>query len=229
MKLIKSVLFALLATIGAASSASVLVVKDTSVTDTIPGLTGYSTTGADMTGMRVTATFADGFTETLSWAGTGGSGGGVTGTGWGLSVAGDTYSASWLFNIGAGLGQLVSFKLDASGPGQVTLFDTLFDGDPGTDDSASGVDFELLNCSSCDATAAYSNVVAVGGNAAVGDNFHTLLVTFNNATGPRTNFTFSQDTDNDSRILVGFVPEPGSVALMALAMLGMGAALRRRS
>lgn len=228
MKLIKSLLFVLLASIGTASSAAVVINKDLSVTDTIPGLTSFATTGAEMNGLRVTALFSGGFTQTLSWATTGGDAGGVSGAGWGLSLEGNSFSEAWLFTMDQSLGQLLSFTLDASAPGQVTLFDTTFGNAVGTADSSSGTDFSFENCTGCNATALYSNVVAVGGNAPVGDIFHTLQVNFEGGTGPRTNFSFFQDADNDSRILVGFVPEPGSAPLAALALLGMGAALRRR-
>ena len=52
-------------------------------------------------------------------------------------------------------------------------------------------------------------------------------ITFTEGTGPRTNFSFVQDTDNDIRALV---PEPETYALMlaGLAMLRV-VARRRRS
>ena len=103
------------------ANAAVVVSKDLSTTVSIPGLTGFSSTGADMDGLIVTASFLGGFTQTLAWADTGATSGGVSGTGWGLSLTGDTFTASWEFTFAAGgaLGQLTSLILDASGPGQL--------------------------------------------------------------------------------------------------------------
>ena len=81
------------------------------------------------------------------------------------------------------------------------------------------------------AIATYTNRVTIGGAGAVTDLFKTLTVTFaasptGGLTGPRSNFRFSQDADNDSRFLV--VPEPGTLALVGLALAGLGFGARRR-
>ncbi len=84
----------------------------------IPGLTGFATTGAMMDGLAVTATFEEGV-ETVYWADTGATSGGVTGvlgTGWSLSLDGDTFSASWVFdqNPGGRPLSLLSLLLDGT-------------------------------------------------------------------------------------------------------------------
>lgn len=230
MRFTKFLVSALLATAAATSQATVVnVVTDTRVVDIIPGLTGFATTGAQMAGLLVTATFSSGYSQTLAWATTGTQSGGVSGSGWGLSVTGDTFSSAFNYTVDATRGQLTNLILNASGSNQVTLFDTTFNNQVGTPNSASGLTFAVSSgCASCNVTATYSNVVAIVGSAAVGDLFHILSLTFVNGTGPTAAFAFRQDIDNDSRLNTGFVPEPGAVSLLALGLLAMGAMVRRR-
>jgi hypothetical protein len=186
-----------------------------------------------MTGMTVKATFSGGIAETVIWAATGPNSGEVSGTGWGLSASGDTFSADWNFTFatGANLGQLVSLVLDGV-PG-FTLFDTS-NPDPGTPASENGRDFEFVggSCVACLAEVEYLNPVYISPAAPATDLFHRMSVTFkddpNGAfTGPRTNWSFGQDTDLDIRGGNG-VPTPGSLALAGLALVALGAARRRQ-
>ncbi len=227
MKLLKILFVALFATLASTSNAAIVIVTDTTTVDSIPGLTGFATSGAQMDGLKVTANFSGGLSQTLSWADTGATSGGVTGDGWALSLTGDSYSNVWEFVINPDLGQLLTFVLDASGPNQITVFDTLFGGAIGTNNSDIGRDFDCGDCG--DVVATYTNVVAVTPDPAVGDTFHTLSVAFLNQSGPRSTFYFSQDTDNDERLDTGFVPEPGTMPMILLALAGMGLALRRRN
>lgn len=217
--------------VGAAPARSATIVQDNSLTDTIPGVATFTTYGSDMAGMSVTATFAGGFSQTLDWATTGAQTGGVSGTGWSLSVSGDTFSNNaWSFAnsrmlMTGGQDALTTLVLDGA-PG-FTLFDILATS-VGTPGSALGKPFasSLTNDSSVVAT--YSHEVAVGANAPVGDLYHLMTVDFTGITGGGAtgNFTFSQDTDNDVRRFP--VPEPATLAIFAFGLAGLGFMLRRQ-
>lgn len=216
---------AVVALSSSAAFATITYVTDTTTTSSIPGLTGFATTGAMMNGMSVQAAFSGGLNQTLSWAATGATSGGVTGTGWGLSLTGDSFGGNWLFTIdgNAGLGQLLSLVLNGN-PGY-TVFDRDWTPYPGTADSANGMDFNFVSGFTGDATVTYSDEVYVGADAPVGDLWHMLTVDFGTG-GPRSDFAFVQDTDNDARFSI---PEPTSLAIVGLGLAALFGARRLKS
>jgi hypothetical protein len=207
------------------------IVTDATITDSVPGLTGFATNGDLMDGLAITATFVSGFTETRALAGLGGGNGSAVGTNWSVLVNGDTFGVNaWTVNHSTG-SALASLILDGI-PG-LTVFDRTFGGVEGTPGSANGRDFLSNLAQDASITATYSRQVAIGVNPPVGDIWHLLSINFGQLTGggvtSGTNFMFSQDTDNDSRrIPPPSVPEPATLTLLGLGLLGAGFRRLRR-
>jgi len=196
----------------------------------IPGLTGFMTTGANMDGMKVTAHFKDGFSETLIWAATGLTSGGVVGTNWGLSLEGDTFLSNWSF-LNNKAGKLTGLTLDGSSG--LTVFDKT-EPDFGTEGSFSGLDFRSSLAGDANVRATYRKPVGLNGAELVGDLFHIVDIDFSGlqAQGTHDSFTFMQDADNDSRLVPDDLtslqaPEPAMLALFGLALIGAARARRR--
>ena len=190
----------------------------------IAGLGKSLLTGADMSGMSVQASFSSGKVEILSWATTGLESGGVSGTGWSLSMSGDSYGADWLFDFdpGSNLGQLEQLILNGSTG--LLVFDRELP-DEGTPVSGGGWDFNFAGgtCGGCVANAIYGFETSVGAAAALGDLHQSLTVNFIRGSGPSDDWIFRQDTDG-----VAAVPEPETYALMLAGLGVIGWVGRRR-
>ncbi len=64
-------------------------------------LSGFVTTGVDLQGAQVTASFLGGGSETLTWQATGETSGGVVGQGWSLGQRLDSFSYPWSLDVDA--------------------------------------------------------------------------------------------------------------------------------
>ena len=227
-RLMAALAFAAFAAVVSTPVSGAIIYATGGVPTDIPGVAGFQTNGARMDGMQVTACFSILGCETRAWADGGGpTSGGVAGTGWALAVTGDTFTADWEFDFTNSPGQLLTLLLD--GRNALTIFDrTRLAGDPGgefgTPGSARGRDWisALGDNTTIDVT--FLDPTTVGGAPAVGDLFQQVFVEFGD-TGPRVDFTFRQDTDNDSRLQI---PEPSTLLLLGLGMLAFAGVHRRR-
>lgn len=212
------------------------------------GISGLATRGYDMPGMIVTASFLNGTTESQTWvAGDLVNGSGeVNGTGWQLSLVGDSNTAAWrLFN--SGFETIVGLFIDLRPANAV--FDAavrVSDANPeGTPGSSFGSNIRDSNDSSVVAwmngpeglavTGTYSNELRFN-DVFYGDLYLTLDVSFSRNGAPggiaRNDFlTFRSDTDSlATRGDISIpgngnggtpVPTPGTLALLGLGLAGL--------
>jgi hypothetical protein len=159
-------------------------------------LTGFQTTGALMTGMRVTVDYVDGGMAQANWATTGSAAGAAVGPDWRVDESGDTFSSAWTFaNTGTRAIRRITFN---ALPGD-TVFDTTFGGAEGTPGSALGTTFFLQSApDDLNIIATYRNAVGINGQAPVGDIFSHLIIDFTNAGGlpAASRLVYFADSDN---------------------------------
>ena len=203
-------------------------------TSDIAGVADYTTSGAEMAGMLVRATFSDGTTEESIWQATGAVSGGATGLDWGVKFDfATTFSNTdrWEVEMDAGSSRTMVGLFFDGRPGD-TIFDVI--GSPDlTPDSEAGIVFGdglVDGPSGMDINATYRNKVALG-NVFYNDLFTVLDLEFI-GTGLSAGdvMTFFADTDNPGTpgdIRPFGVPSPSSIALIGLGLAALFLMRRR--
>jgi hypothetical protein len=182
-----------------AASARAAVIDVASVSETA--------FGNQLAGTKVTATFGNGSTESVTWAATGATSGAATGTNWSLSLTGDTFFSSFVLsnNRTGGTGStspglIKSLLIEPLGSnGVFDMASPPLGLGIGTPNSSLGTTFNtILNGFSSLATvdvntwflesanlsgSTYIDDVAVGGQPPVGDLRGSLLINFTSVSG----------------------------------------------
>lgn len=199
------------------------------------GLTGFSTTGAMMDGMTVSAIFVDGTKQTAIWADDPSSenGGKASGTDFIFRESGDTFSNRWTLTSTASLKPIRSLIVDA-GTGN-TVFDIVYamGMDFGSPGSMNGYfDITLIKAGVV-ADVVFSGPVSVN-HVFYGDLYRTMTINFTNPEGYFGFNFFRIQADTDNLRIAGDivpdngVPEPTVIALLGAGLLGLAFGRRRR-
>lgn len=211
-----------------AQAALLDVQYEDGVVNETPGFAAFATTGAEMDGMEVTANFTSGGSETAVWGDTTADAGGAFGTGWSLTLDGDSTVNEWLLSndFAAGIDSLL---IDA-GAGEVA-FDVFLESDhPSTPGSSDGLEFSVTTgASELDLVATYSDHIALDGEEPVGDVWRNLEIDFTTGGGliEGNDLTYIADTDNLDGGLDP-VPEPASLSILAMGVAGLAVRRKRR-
>ena len=234
MKFIKIITTALLAvglSINAVHADSIIptVSYSPGTTYNTAGLSSYNTSGADMSGMLLTAYFSDGNSETATWVAGAGSEGAAYGDNWSVSLTGiTTFDSPWIVQNN-NIWSLTRLVIDGK------QGDTVFDVNSasiGSPDSAYGMPFSSVNGpAGLSVFATYLNQLTVN-NVWNGDLYTMLDISFMSSTedGLVGGLSFIADTDNVSIAgdITPTVPEPTTLTLLGFGLLGLLGLTRSR-
>lgn len=208
-----------------ANAGSVNVSVDNGVPHVTDEIYQFTVRGDDMVGLEVTAYFDDASSEVAIWGATGVAAGAASGTGWALSLVGDTFVNPWelLNNSGKGMTRLVLNGV----PGDV-IFDKIYEPFL-TENSQRGLEFAVVSGGDdLDIEAIYRNRVAVPPAAPQDDVFAVLDLNFVNqgglASGARA-LLYMADTDKAE---MRAIPLPAAVWSGMALLGGLGIARRMR-
>ncbi|WP_375230324.1 VPLPA-CTERM sorting domain-containing protein [Roseobacter sp. S98] len=214
-----------------AAAATVDIIRTDGRTQTTEGLTGYTTSGADMDGMVVTAGFVQGGKRSAVFGATGNRAGAAQGDGFALSFSGfSTFSSP--FELSVSQGVLSWLQIDAL-PGD-TVFDTVrsVTGTPG---SVYGTVFSPRTTLDGTVSVLFTNALALAGETPAGDLYGTMRIGFDQLTGgglqSGSSFSFVQDTDNlttPAEPVISSVPLPAGLPMVLSGLVAFGFMKRLR-
>ena len=205
---------------GILASATLLTGLTLSAPASAFSLSNFVTDGSQMSGIKVTANYLNGGSQTATWNPTGSQAGGAFGAGWSLTQVGDSFFSPWTLSTSDGFAQKIASLIINTIPGN-TVFDIDPDGE-GTAGSGSGKPFTVLSGQSPDTYAYSTNILG-----AQNDLKGVLSLSWNSGFTGKLSFLADTDSGTANDPIQAAVPEPTTIAGVALAAASL-TRLRRR-